>query len=110
MKSHYINRQSERMPVSMTLTSTSLPAPPAELIELSDQGGRIRLSSYPQYPLENACIPTKVALPCNSQALFEGAARVIWVKKNQGGAEMGLQWTIPTARSWQRAKAILLGE
>lgn len=110
MNKHHKPRQSERMPVSMNFLSTNLPTSPAELVNLSDGGCKIRLSQAPGHNLQNACISAKVTLPCNSQALFEGAARVIWVQEVQDGVDIGLQWTAPTSNSWKVAKAMLLGD
>jgi PilZ domain len=102
-------REFERIPVNMTLTSTNLPAYVAGMMDLSDDGARLKLKGEPEPGMPESTISASVSLPCNSSALFEGSARVVWVRNTADGPEMGLQWSQATARAWQKAKSELLG-
>ena len=101
------NRKFDRIPVTMTLDSKALPSISAKLTDLSDGGARIVANGTSGLGENGAMVPVTVRLPCNTQALFEGNAKVVWSKRSSHGVEAGLQWTDATANAWADAKQLI---
>ncbi len=92
MLSEKNQRHVARTPVQMSLRSASLPGFLADLVDLSEDGARIRLRGAVSQSLENQRIRFGASLPGQMGSQFEGLARVAWLRQTDSGWEAGLEW------------------
>lgn len=85
-------RRHPRYAAEMSLRSSQLPMMQAQVLDLSENGARVRLRSAPPGGLQGSIIRFGASLPGQQVAFFEGQARVAWAREAEQGWEAGLEW------------------
>lgn len=89
-------RRHPRFQAELYLRSSHLPLLDARVLDLSENGARLRLKAAPSGSLEGSVIRFGASLPGQQFAFFEGQARVAWTVQQEEGWEAGLEWqTLP---------------
>lgn len=101
-------RKANRTNVNMNLRSAQLPHYAAKVVDLSEDGAKLRLKGAVSPSLVEERIRFSASLANQIGTAFQGYARVAWVKETANGVEAGLQWEKMTASALQAVKAALV--